>query len=217
VAPKMGEDEANARWVNLALADPRVPADTVRIVKEKRVGSALIMNPFDSRANEDAIRQGIELVSTRGWDPEVVQRFRAEAGWATTSETFPGPRPGDAEPIDETDGMRRTRAFIEQVADVIGLTAKPQVSFVILAGAWANADCGGRAITFYVNRTGPEVFDTPNPRLLYLVAHEMAHIGPDSGNPYTDHDLKWAERMGHILAEIALDADVLKVLRGDEA
>jgi len=217
VADDLTEDESNERWVNLALPNYRVTSETVRKVKEKRIGNALILNPFDALANERAIRAGLELVSTRGWDPAVVDRFKEDAGWTTTSQAFPAPTPAEGEVVDETPGMVRTRKFIEAISRLVKLRTNPSVRFVNLPHAWAAADCSTTGtITFYVNRTGKAFFDRPTEDLLYLVVHELAHIGPSDGNPYAEHDESWYERMGKCLAKIALNWDSVRVfLWGD--
>lgn len=208
----LSEKEICAKWVNTALPDDRVTGDVVRAIKEKRVGNALIQNPFDPHANEQASEAGQDYVSTRGWDSAVVDRFKADADWKTTSQVFPGPSSGEGTPVS-TPGTERTRKFIEAVAKSRGMRI-PMVSFVNLPSAWAAADCGGNEITFYVNRTGKTIYETPNENLLALVTHEMGHLGQGGSNAHTTHDSVWGDRALKILAHVTLHPDLLNILKG---
>lgn len=208
----LSEKEVCAKWVNTALPDDRVTEDVVRAIKEKRVGKALIMNPFDPHANEQAAAEGLDYVSTKGWDSAVVDRFKVDAGWKSTSQAFPKPAPGAGTPVS-TPGTERTRHFIEAVAQARSMRI-PQVCFENLPNAWAAADCGGNTITFYVNMTGEAMYDSPNENLLALVTHEMGHLGQDGSNAHTTHDSAWGDRALMILAYVTLHPDLLDVLKG---
>jgi hypothetical protein len=212
VANGLFEDEANAKWVNVALPDERVMPTTVQTVKDTRIGNALILNPFEPHSNEEAVRHGFGLVSTKGWDPEVVQRFKQDADWMTTSQVFVPPKASAATPVVETPGMVRTRHFIEAVCRYLRLPVPP-VHFVELEHAWAQADCSGSEVTFYVNKTGTACFDSLNEGVLRLVFHELGHLGQRGANPYGDHDEAWGERAILLMASTMLNPKTLELLQ----
>ncbi len=217
VASDMTEEEANASWINLAIKDPRTTPATVGLVKQKRVGNALILSAANPLAAERAIAAGYGVLSTRGWDPEVVERFREDAGWQSTAQVFPAPTPStDYEPVDETPGMKRWREFVQQLA-AVAFGRSADVEFVRLEGAWAVAECGARSgiVTVYVNRLNRSFFDGETYNQIVLALHEIAHLGDGNGNPYVLHDEKWGERVAKAGATLATTPELLKVLRGE--
>jgi hypothetical protein len=215
VAKGLTEAESNGKWVNIALADPRVLPETVWQVKETRIGKSLMMDPNDPVANERAVNAGYKLISTKGWDLAVISAFKYRADWKTTSEVFPGPPQDEGTPVS-TPGIERTRRFILAMAKAMGMPRQPTVRFVNQPRAWADADCRGRSITFYVNRTGTRVFDTLSSELLALVTHEFAHIGPAGTSPYTAHDQVWGERGFKTLAFILFHPELLAHLQEEK-
>lgn len=217
-AQTLSETEANAKWIDLTIVDERVTPDIIKMIKQKRVGNALIVSTCDRFANERAAGMGIELISTRGWDPIIVERMRKDAGLQTATEVFPRPNPADVIPIDETKGMQRTRAFIEALAEKVGFFI-PEVRFVDHNSARGYVDCSMQnVITFYLNQLPEDLFDpediTGERSLLEHIFEGMAHLGPSGKSPYAVHDRAWGETVAMVGAVAVLNPEIMEVLRG---
>lgn len=206
------ESQATAMWVDQVLPNPRVRKEAVRTIKFIRYGDAIILDHAAPLANERATKAGLTLASTLGLTTAILNRFRADADWKTSSEVFPSYRFAVGE-LTSTPGMERTRRFIRAVACSMGMICVPEVRFFIDQSSKMKAYRHEDTLTFIVNKFPNDFFDGPNAILLALIAHEMGHLGQTNDNPYSLHDQSWGDRALAILAHIALHPELIDFLK----
>lgn len=208
VASQLSEEQASAKWVSIAIPDKeRVKPETVKVVKQARFGDALVVNPLDPHAQQQAISSGRELMTTRGMEKEERERFYSDGGLVTTTAAGFGYKVVESQPLEETAGMVRTRSFLQALGKEVGVH-KVEVRFRAwtgVAGVTEDSKHGeGGIIT--LNAIDPSLFDRPSARLIEVLVHELAHVGQgdDPRNAYTDHGPAWYARLERYFATLVV-------------
>jgi hypothetical protein len=185
---EISEENVSQTWIREALDSDKVEADTIQDVKDKRFGEkALIFNPNDPVANDEAISQGYRLIygsemSSNEWD-----KMKSHAGLVSSSKMFGSSSATDAVEIEWQPQHDRIAALVKGIAEHC-LHINPSISFFKSRQATILAQYGGGQIAFNCSKIPKEWF-TPDEqgyvreRMLDLIVHELAH----SRGHHTEH------------------------------
>jgi len=89
----LNEVEAGNAWVTTAVEDDRTTDETVKKVMDEKFGeNAMIKDPFNAYANEEAFAKGKDLIDGRSMSKRERERMK-ENGLETTSSKFQRPQP----------------------------------------------------------------------------------------------------------------------------
>lgn len=174
------EDDISQTWIREALDSNLVEAATVVEVKEKRFGEdAVIFNPNDPVANDEAISQGYKLIYGSEMSKNEWGLMKEHAGLVSSSNMFGMGTATDAETIKKEDKHKRVESLVARIAAqflVITVTS----TFFKSRQATVLAQYGSNNISFNVTSIPKEWFEPDSKgyvseKMLDLIIHELGH------------------------------------------
>lgn len=199
---QLTDEQLMEPWAQSALADKRVPEQTVKEVKERIFPKTLLWSS-DVEANERAREAGFAIAHPRTIAPEVRERLE-DVGLQHTSDVF-GTVPAVADPVKPTEAMERFAATVKRLGEALGVRVST-VRFYSLRGAYECASWSHGTVSFNVANLPGDFFDRFGAEQVSIVLHELAHgagRGPN-GEPHGVAFRKELERLAGLAVEIAL-------------
>jgi hypothetical protein len=214
---QLGEEDANATFVNEALADEGASPAAVKRALDLRYGAKrAIWDPSDPEANHSLVAEGYTLIrggqltrdqwaNAKRHDPEL----RPSGQIRPTKKALFGPGGKDSWVPREkwTPAMRAVVAYSAAVCREL-VDSRVEVSVLSdITESWS-ACYGDQGLVFNLGRLGHDFFDEcargPTDRLNQLLIHELGHGMPGGDNHL---DAKYHEglcKLGARLARLAL-------------
>ena len=219
---EVNEDNASEPWINLAIEDKqRVKDDVLTKIMECQIGdNAVLENPFDPQANEDAILAGKILIRPQTLSKVVRDRFRDEGGLTTSTESYGGGAifsfGGGGKTVPEvkiTKDMKEVSEYAKWLCDkFFGFSC--EVEFVKNASyaplATYGTQHGSRTLTFNTGNLKKGWFElAPHEKHTELILHELAHENGmgESDLPHAGKYVDQLARLGAKATHLAINGD----------
>lgn len=188
VVDEVAEENISQTWIRQALDSDKVDSETVKGVKEKRFGDkALIFNPFDEIANDEAISKGYRLIHGSEMSANEWGQMKTHAGLVSTSSMF-GKTGIPVEHLEPENSQRPFMRLAERIANDFLHIEYLRIVFFMESKISAAATYGGRELSFNLSHLSKDFF-LPDERgyvkqvSLDLLIHELGH---EKGH-HTDH------------------------------
>ncbi len=211
-------EDANATFVNEALADEDASPDAVKRALDLKYGEKrAIWDPSDPEANMNLVSQGFTLIKgaqlTSGQWANVkkhdAERTRPAGQIAPTKKALFSPDGKDSW-ISREKWTAAMRAVAAYAADVCRELVGSPVEVSILSDiteSWG-ACYGGQGLVFNLGRLGHGFFDEcehgPTDRLNELLIHELGHSMPGGQNHLAEEYHEGLCKLGARLARLVL-------------
>jgi hypothetical protein len=123
----LGEDDADARWLDDAMTDRRAEPEALGRTLDLRFGERrVVFDPNDAEANHRAVAAGFTVIAPRGLPKGISARVRELGLVKVAGEVTPSPRPYSDDPnapvrhelprSEWTDGMSNIARYTETLA-----------------------------------------------------------------------------------------------------
>ena len=179
----LNEVEAGNAWVTTAVEDDRTTDETVKkVMKEKYGENAMIKDPFNAWANEEAYGKGKDVIDARSMSKRERERMK-ENGMATTSSKYQDTQPygGRTEGgIPATVNLINDHLKVAEFTRWLGMELNGipiQVSFYNDFKDNAMARGGNGTVSFNLAhlRGGRYWFANITEETVQLIIHELSH------------------------------------------
>lgn len=189
VVDEISEENISQTWIREAMDSKFVEPETILDVKEKRFGeNAVIFNPFDPVANDEATAKGYKLIygsemSSNEWD-----KMKSHAGLVSSSKMFGYGVASDCQEITWEEKHKQIEELVLRIASTFLNLNHVSVSFYKSRQATVLAQFGGSTLGFNTSKI-PSLWFEPDEngyvkeRMLDLIVHELAH----SRGHHTEH------------------------------
>ncbi len=169
-------EDASENWVRTGCSDSKIQKEALATIIEKRFGeNAVIVNPRDSVANDEAIIGGYRLLHgaelTKGeWD-----NVKRDNLLPTTSSIFPS---AGTNAVVPNEAQEKVAALTKKVGkELLGILVN--VLFInpeAPSSNLASFDPKGNVLTYNIAAMGEDLFKAPlKEELLSIIIHELAH------------------------------------------
>lgn len=184
---EVSTDDISQTWIRNAMDSDKVAAETVSEVKDKRYGDkAVIFNPFDENANDEALSRGYRLIYGNEMGSSEWDKMKQHGGLVSSTALF-GKTPMDCDRLPMEKHHEGVVSLSKRLAKDYGrydLT----VEFIKERAISAAASFGGNTLTFNLARLGKDFFMPDESgyvkqNTMDLILHELGHKG---GN-HTEH------------------------------
>jgi hypothetical protein len=215
---QLGEDDANATFVNEALADDHAAPEAVAKALDLKYGvKRAIWDPSDPEANMNLVSQGYTLIkggqlTADQWanvKKHDAERTRPAGQIAPTKKALFSPDGKDSW-VPREKWTPAMRAVVAYAADVCRELTESRVEVAILSDiteSWA-ACYGSQGLVFNLGRLGHAFFEAcaagPTDALNELLIHEIGHGMPGGSNHLADAYHEGLCKLGAKLARLAL-------------
>ena len=169
------EERASEGWVREATMDERVSSEAMKDVIRERYGEKVVVaNPFDARANDDALAAGYRVIRGSEMSKEEWDNVRRDGLIESSSQVF-SRNYENATSVSPDLHMQRVQRLAQTIAhDFLGIHI--QVQFLKAPGASISADFNGEILRFNVSNLGKSFFkEELNISILDLIIHELGH------------------------------------------
>ena len=176
VKDEVSESNSSASWINLALEDDRTTIETVRVMKEKQIGTNTVLWSTDQQANEDAIIDGKDIIHGRTLNPIVREKYK-EVGLQTSHDVYGADTIPRISFEDPTRDMLRVETYTRQLSQkLLGIDCEVTFSNNPTANQLASYNPSTNKLDFNVGRLGKKWFgNCPSEKHTSLIVHELGH------------------------------------------
>lgn len=180
VIDEIERDDISQTWIREAFDSKLVDAETVQEVKDKRFGEkAVIFNPNDPVANDEAISQGYKLIYGSEMGSNEWSRMKEDAQLVSSSKMFGMGTATDAEEIKKEEKHKNIEYMTKKIAAQL-LNLNVTCSFFKSRQATVLAQYGNEHISFNVTKIPGEWFEPDrkgyvSQEMLDLIIHELGH------------------------------------------
>lgn len=193
----MDIDELGKSHVRAAIEDDRIPNDVAAALFHQQFGDdAVLNNPFDSDANQEATRAGVPLIDSRTFGGAVNSKLRA-GGIQTATQAYSRDR-DELElhgimPVDFRDLQteRPEHKMLREYAQFLARVCHGKTALDVSFGNWAGNIMAlyrhGGSITFNVRLMTNARITKPVSKCTSVILHELAHAYGEGHDGVYDH------------------------------
>lgn len=198
----ISEENISQTWIREAMDSDRVNPDTVVEVKEKRFGeNAVIFNPTDPVANDEAVSKGYKLIYGSEMSANEWSKMKTHAGLVSSSKLFGYGIASDAVEIQWEKKHEKISSLTKRIAVTFLGIISVKVSFYKSKQATVLAQYGSHQLSYNTSRIPADWFEPDangyvKEQMLDLIVHELAHEkGHHTEHSYHDCITKLAAQL----------------------